>query len=47
MYLVPPCTAVMAWLMFDEPITVLVVSGMVLTAAGVGLVLHDGRPQGR
>jgi hypothetical protein len=21
MYLVPPCTAVLAWLLFDEPIT--------------------------
>jgi drug/metabolite transporter (DMT)-like permease len=41
MYLVPPCTALMAWLMFDEPITVSVVGGMVLTAVGVGLVLHQ------
>ena len=44
MYLVPPCTAVLAWLMFDEPITATVVAGMVLTAAGVSLVL---RPAGR
>jgi len=41
MYLVPPCTAVLAWLMFDEPITATVVAGMVLTAVGVGLVLHQ------
>ena len=43
MYLVPPCTAVLAWLMFDEPITVSVVAGMALTAIGVGLVLRTGR----
>ena len=43
MYLVPPCTAVLAWLMFNEPITVSVVAGMALTAAGVGLVLRAGR----
>lgn len=42
MYLVPPCTAVLAWLMFEEPITALVVVGMALTAAGVGLVLREG-----
>ncbi len=42
MYLVPPCTAMLAWLMFDEPITTLVVLGMALTAAGVGLVLREG-----
>lgn len=42
MYLVPPCTAMLAWLMFDEPITASVVAGMALTAAGVGLVLRSG-----
>lgn len=47
MYLVPPCTAVMAWLMFDEPITAGVVGGMVLTAVGVGLVLHRPQPATR
>lgn len=47
MYLVPPCTAVMAWLMFDEPITAGVVGGMVLTAVGVGLVLHQPQPAPR
>lgn len=43
MYLVPPCTAVLAWAMFGEAITVSVVAGMALTAAGVGLVLHGGQ----
>jgi drug/metabolite transporter (DMT)-like permease len=47
MYLVPPCTAVLAWLMFDEPITPTVVAGMVLTALGVGLVLHQPPPTAR
>lgn len=44
MYLVPPCTAVMAWLLFDEPITVTVVAGLVLTSAGVALVLRPAKP---
>ena len=39
-YLVPPCTAVMAWLLFGEPLTPLIVAGMALTAAGVSLVLR-------
>ncbi|MBK7262345.1 MAG: DMT family transporter [Rubrivivax sp.] len=47
MYLVPPCTAIMAWLMFDEPITVRVVAGVVITAAGVSLVLRDGPTRSR
>jgi len=41
MYLVPPCTAVMAWLLFDEPITVLTLIGIALTALGVGLVVRQ------
>lgn len=44
MYLVPPCTAVMAWLLFDEPITVLTLVGIALTALGVGLVVRQARP---
>jgi drug/metabolite transporter (DMT)-like permease len=43
MYLVPPCTALLAWAMFGEPITLSVVAGMALAAAGVGLVLRSGR----
>jgi drug/metabolite transporter (DMT)-like permease len=43
MYLVPPCTAVLAWRMFAEPITLSVIAGMALTAAGVGMVLQGGR----
>ncbi len=40
LYLVPPCTAVMAWLLFNEPITALTLAGIVLTAAGVSLVVR-------
>jgi drug/metabolite transporter (DMT)-like permease len=44
MYLVPPCTAVLAWMMFDEPMSAVTVTGMVLCAAGVGLVMRgEGR----
>ena len=41
MYLVPPCTAVLAWLLFDETLSVLVLAGLGLTAAGVALVVRD------
>ena len=40
LYLVPPCTALMAWLLFAEPITALTVAGMVLTVFGVSLVVR-------
>ena len=40
LYLVPPCTAVLAWLLFDEPITALTLAGIVLTAVGVSLVVR-------
>jgi drug/metabolite transporter (DMT)-like permease len=43
MYLVPPATALMAWLLFGEPITVLIVAGMALTAVGVSLVVRQPR----
>ena len=41
MYLVPPCTALLAWLLFDELLTPLVLAGLVLTALGVGLVVRE------
>lgn len=44
MYLVPPTTAVMAWLLFRESLTALVLSGLALTAVGVWLVVREGRP---
>lgn len=40
-YLVPPCTAVMAWLIFGEALTPSMMLGMVLTAIGVALVVRD------
>jgi drug/metabolite transporter (DMT)-like permease len=40
LYLVPPCTALMAWVLFGEPITVLTIAGMALTAVGVSLVVR-------
>jgi drug/metabolite transporter (DMT)-like permease len=40
LYLVPPTTAVMAWFLFDEPITLVTLVGIVVTAAGVSLVVH-------
>jgi drug/metabolite transporter (DMT)-like permease len=41
LYLVPPTTALMAWALFDEPITVLTLVGTALTAIGVGLVVRS------
>jgi len=40
MYLVPPCTAVLAWLLFDEIFTWSMVLGMLLTVSGVALVVR-------
>ncbi|AMM25827.1 DMT family transporter [Variovorax sp. PAMC 28711] len=40
LYLVPPCTAVMAWVLFSEPITLVTVAGIALTAVGVSLVVR-------
>jgi drug/metabolite transporter (DMT)-like permease len=41
MYLVPPCTAVLAWLLFGEVFTWSMVLGIVLTASGVALVVRN------
>jgi len=40
LYLVPPCTAIMAWLIFGESLTAAMALGMVLTALGVALVVR-------
>ena len=40
MYLVPPCTALIAWLLFAEPITATTLAGTALTAFGVSLVVR-------
>ncbi|MDH5204943.1 MAG: DMT family transporter [Hylemonella sp.] len=43
LYLVPPSTAVLAWLLFAEPITVATLSGIALTALGVSWVVRSRR----
>jgi len=43
LYLVPPSTALMAWALFDEPITAMTVAGMALTAFGVSLVVRAAK----
>lgn len=40
MYLVPPCTALMAWVLFGEALGATVLAGLALTAAGVALVVR-------
>ena len=40
MYLVPPCTAVLAWILFGEQLTAPVLGGLALTALGVWLVMR-------
>ncbi len=41
MYLVPPCTAVLAWWLFDEALGPVVLAGIALTAVGVALVVRE------
>ena len=38
LYLTPPTTALMAWLLFDEPFNVMMAAGLALTMTGVVLV---------
>jgi drug/metabolite transporter (DMT)-like permease len=38
MYLVPPSTALMAWILFDEILTPLILLGILITMLGVLLV---------
>jgi drug/metabolite transporter (DMT)-like permease len=40
LYLVPPTTALMAWVLFSEAITAATVLGTALTALGVFLVVR-------
>jgi drug/metabolite transporter (DMT)-like permease len=46
MYLVPPCTAVMAWALFGETLSGLTLVGIGVTVAGVALVVRSGSPAG-
>ena len=41
MYLVPPCTALMAWALFGEAFTPAMLIGMLLTVGGVALVVRS------
>lgn len=41
MYLVPPCTAVLAWLLFGEALGPTVLVGLALSAIGVALVVRE------
>lgn len=41
MYLVPPCTALMAWVLFGEPLTFAMIVGMLLIVSGVALVVRS------
>lgn len=43
LYLVPPTTALMAWLLFGEAITVVTLVGTALTALGVSLVVRPAK----
>jgi drug/metabolite transporter (DMT)-like permease len=43
LYLVPPTTALMAWVLFSEPITVVTLLGTALTVFGVSLVVRAVR----
>jgi len=40
LYLVPPCTALLAWAMFGESLTPIMMLGMALTVVGVALVVQ-------
>lgn len=43
MYMVPPTTAITAWVLFGETITTLTIAGTALTALGVSLVIRPAR----
>ena len=45
LYLVPPTTALMAWVLFGESITLTTVIGTALTAVGVSLVVRPAKPR--
>jgi drug/metabolite transporter (DMT)-like permease len=45
LYLVPPCTAVMAWLLFREPLSAQMLAGIAVTAMGVALVVREAVPR--
>ena len=44
MYLVPPTTAIIAWLLFAEPVSALTIAGTAITVVGVAMVIRQPRP---
>ncbi|MCM0034389.1 MAG: DMT family transporter [Burkholderiaceae bacterium] len=44
MYLVPPTTAIMAWVLFDEPLTPIVLVGIFITMMGVLIINQASWP---
>lgn len=42
LYMVPPCTALLAWALFGEPLSAQVLAGIAVTAVGVALVVRGG-----
>jgi drug/metabolite transporter (DMT)-like permease len=47
MYLVPPTTALIAWFLFNEPISAVTLAGTALTALGVALVVRSPANKGK
>ncbi|MGZ5761629.1 MAG: EamA family transporter, partial [Caldimonas sp.] len=47
LYLVPPCTALMAWAMFGESLTPVMMAGVALTVFGVALVVRPADPESK
>jgi drug/metabolite transporter (DMT)-like permease len=47
LYLVPPCTAMMAWAMFGESLTAPMIVGVALTVVGVALVVRPAAENSR
>jgi drug/metabolite transporter (DMT)-like permease len=45
MYLVPPSTAIMAWILFDEPLTPTVLVGIFITMLGVLIINQTSWPR--
>lgn len=43
LYLTPPTTALMAWVLFDEPLTLMMLAGLMLTMTAVILVNYQGK----
>jgi drug/metabolite transporter (DMT)-like permease len=41
LYLTPPTTALLAWILFDEPLTLMMLGGLLLTMTAVILVNYE------